>query len=398
METDFVAPVTHRKPYVAGLDGIRAVAVIAVLFAHSVIRDQGLPHLNTPGREAGYTGVTLFFVLSGYLITSLLIREEDTTGTVSLRLFYIRRALRLLPAVWLYLLVVAALKLTMGLPNQPWYDFVSCLFYFRNLIGRGSETGHLWTLSLEEQFYFLWPLVFVYLAHQNRARLMLAAATSVGITFWRVYAANHGAAFGTLYIRPDFRFDGPLSGCILALVLRIAPQWVEWLNCTSLRSATLANVAMAGLVFWVALGIEEHVYPGLGPTIAGVLAVALILSQLGAPSLGSSWLTWWPLLMIGRISYGVYLWQGLFLSFRNDPLDKLRHFPIGILLTFTAATLSYFLLEKPLLSLKDRRFHKPCVAEVGAVGNFRRAHDGEARVELKVSDPTNSSEVARLGH
>ena len=131
--------VSPNQDHIPGLDGIRALAIGLVLFAHSVIYDT-FSHLRSIGTGAGYAGVAVFFVLSGYLITTLLLREEERTGSISLRLFYLRRALRLFPALWLYLLVVSLIWFSGLLPHHPWHSFASSLLYVRNLVGRGHET------------------------------------------------------------------------------------------------------------------------------------------------------------------------------------------------------------------------------------------------------------------
>ena len=160
MGTDRVRPSFRDRVYVPGLDGVRALAVGLVIFEHSVVFDQ-FSHFGSVGLSGGHTGVALFFVLSGYLITTLLLREEERTGFISLRFFYIRRALRLFPALWLYLFVVAVLTLAGWLPHNPWHSFFSSLLYFRNIVGRGHETDQLWSLSIEEQFYIIWPLILI---------------------------------------------------------------------------------------------------------------------------------------------------------------------------------------------------------------------------------------------
>jgi peptidoglycan/LPS O-acetylase OafA/YrhL len=355
--------IIKQKGHIPGLDGVRAIAVILVLFCHSVIFDQ-FSDLHYIGVGAGYTGVTVFFVLSGYLITTLLLREEEQTGRISLRLFYIRRALRLFPALWAYLLVLALIKLIRGLPNDPWHSFVTSLFYVRNLVGRGHATGHLWTLSIEEQFYLLWPLALVSLAilvlpRRNVARLLLALVAIGGITAWRMYAAGKGlASIGTLYIRTDFRFDSPLFGCALALALSVAPMKIKWVNSTGLRCAVLALMGVGGLALWVAFRLDDHVYPGADTTVVCLLSVVLVLSQIGVQGRISNLLAWGPLVMIGQISYGVYLWQGLFLGPLDEGVAITRVFPVGLILSFAFALVSYWFLEKPLLRLKDRKFHK----------------------------------------
>ncbi|MGL4423488.1 MAG: acyltransferase family protein [Gemmataceae bacterium] len=344
--------------YIPGLDGIRAMAIGLVLFSHSVIYDQ-LNSLRSIGLGAGYTGVAIFFVLSGYLITRILLREEERTGTISLRFFYLRRALRLFPALWLYLLVVGLIWLAGGLPHHPWHSFVSSFFYVRNLVGRGHETDHLWSLSIEEQFYLLWPLVLVFLPHRNRARLGVALVGLVAVTVWRVLAArSEWVSAGTLYIRSDFRFDAPLYGCTIALAQHVYPKAMQWINGSGLRSTALACAGTTGLLAWVGLRLGESIVPGFDSTIVCLLGVVLILSQVGVPSRGSRWFAWRPLVWIGQISYGLYLWQQLFLGPLIPGFDTLRVFPIGLIVTFAIAIVSYRYFELPLIRLKDRRFHR----------------------------------------
>jgi len=340
-----------------------------VLFSHNVIYDR-FTHLR-PFAVAGFIGVGVFFVLSGFLITTLLLREEERTGSISLQLFYLRRALRLFPALWLYLLVIGLIWLSGGLPDHPWHSLVSSLLYVRNFVGRGHETGHLWSLAIEEQFYLLWPLVLVGLPRRNRLRLAIALGGLVSVTLWRVCAARAGlVSAGALYIRSDFRFDGPLFGCALALALRVAPRAVTWSNSTALRSGLLAVAGTAGIAAWVGLRLNYLVYPGTDTTVVCLLGVMLILSQIGARGRGSDWLAWRPLVMVGQVSYGMYLWQQLFLGPSTQGFETIRAFPVGLLATFAVAVTSYWCLEKPILRLKDRKFHK----QVGRAGSSAAAY------------------------
>ncbi len=339
--------------HVPGLDGIRAFAICLVLLSHSVIFGQ-FSSLRLVGLGGGYVGVAVFFVMSGYLITTLLLKEEDRTGGISLRAFYLRRALRLFPALWLYLLVVGAFCLAGQLPNHPWHSFVASLLYVRNFIGRGNETDHLWSLSIEEQFYLLWPVILVYLARRNSTRLGVALSGIAAVTAWRLLAANAGlASAGALYIRSDFRFDAPLFGCALALAIKVAPQLVNWSNSTPLRSSLLAAAGATGLIVWVVFRLGEKVYPGSGDTFVYLLSLMLLLSQVGVRR-SPGWFAWGPLVKLGQISYGVYLWQQFFLGPRVAPFYTVRTFPIGLLATLAVAATSYWLLERPLLRLKDR--------------------------------------------
>jgi peptidoglycan/LPS O-acetylase OafA/YrhL len=349
---------SRHQGHIPGLDGIRALAIGLVLFSHSVIYDN-FSYLSPIGPGAGYAGVAVFFVLSGFLITTLLLREEERMGCVSLRLFYVRRALRLFPALWLYLLIVGLIWIFGRLPHHPWHSFVTSVFYVRNLVGRGHETDHLWSLSIEEQFYLLWPLVMVGLRHRHIFRLMISLSVLVSITIWRVHAARTGlATTGALYIRTDFRFDAPLFGCALALLLQAAPPVITWMNSSPYWSGLLTVTGTLGLISWIGLRLSRFVYPGIDVTIIYLFGLTLILSQMGARGWVGDWLACKPLVSLGKVSYGVYLWQQLFLGPSTPGFERIRVFPHGLIATFLVALVSYWCLEKPLLRIKDRRFHK----------------------------------------
>ena len=257
------------------------------------------------------------------------------------------------------MLVVSLIWFSGLLPHHPWHSFASSLLYVRNLVGRGHETDHLWSLAIEEQFYLLWPLVLVGLPGRNRVRLVFALGTLVSVTLWRVFAARAGlVSAGALYIRSDFRFDGPLFGCALALALRVAPRAVTWSNSTALRSGLLAVAGVAGITAWVGLRLNYKVYPGTDTTVVYLLGLMLVLSQIGARGRGSDWLAWRPLVMMGQVSYGIYLWQQLFLGPETQGFQTIRAFPVGLFASFAVAATSYWCLEKPILRLKDRKFHQ----------------------------------------
>lgn len=340
--------------HVAGLDGVRGLAILLVLCSHSVIYTNA-GGLRPNGLVAGYAGVAVFFVLSGYLITTLLLREEQLEGHIELRAFYARRALRLFPALWLYLLVVFGLWIAGRLPEHPWHSFVTSLFYVRNLVGRGHETDHLWSLALEEQFYLLWPVFLCCVPARGRRRLWIVAGVIAAITIWRLTAAQFGLASpGTLYIRTDFRGDAPLFGCAIAMALHTFPEKAARFQSTC-QSGVCSALGVAALAAWIGWPLGDERFPGLGSTVLGLCGSLLVISQAVSPSRVSRWLSWRPLVMLGRISYGVYLWQQLFLG-PPTALVPLRGALIGLVATLTAAALSYWCLERPILRFKERRF------------------------------------------
>ncbi|QVL33802.1 acyltransferase [Telmatocola sphagniphila] len=357
MKKDDDDPAPSKEKHFPGLDGIRGLAIGLVLFSHSVIYDQ-FTGLRSYGLLSGHSGVSIFFVLSGYLITMLMLLEEGKTGRVSLRLFYIRRSLRLFPALWIYLGTICIIWIGGALPHHPWHSFISSLFYFRNLVGQGHETAHLWSLSIEEQFYVFWPLLFILLKRRNKTRLIIVCGLILLITLWRVYAATAGlASDGALYIRSDFRFDSPLYGCMLAMAQRVWPISFNALISSNRTRSILEATGLLGLTLWIGFKLASFTYPGLDTSIVSILSLLLVLSQLKS-SEAFSLLSLNSLVCMGKISYGLYLWQQLFNGTLTGGFENIRIFPFGLIATFFVAALSYWLLEKPILGLKDRLYHK----------------------------------------
>jgi peptidoglycan/LPS O-acetylase OafA/YrhL len=362
-----------------GLDGLRALAVIAVLLYHG-----GLTWI--PG---GFLGVEVFFVLSGYLITALLLAEWRAHGSVALKAFWLGRARRLLPALYLVLVVTLAYAVVF-LPGEVaglrgdvfaalgyvtnWYLIFGHESYFE-AIGRPSLLKHLWSLAVEEQFYLLWPLV-------------VAIALSVGATRWRrrrvLALALAGAAASALlmallyrpemdpsrlYFGTDTRATGLLVGAALALVwapwrAALAPRFQSvqrrsrlrrrW-GWTAPRLLDVAGlVALGGLtLLCLRLGeFQPSLYRGGLATVALFTAVVIMASAHPYSRLGSGLLGCWPLRWIGLRSYGIYLWHWpIFMVTRpglDVPLDGWPLLALRFGLTLVLADLSYRYVETPV--------------------------------------------------
>ena len=340
--------------YVPVLDGLRAVSITLVLVGHLLT----MYPLSTRAMEVGFvlgrTGVSIFFVISGYLITGLLLREEESRGEISLRRFYARRALRIFPAAFTFLAALLLLQLTGWIRIRP-HDFIASVLYVRNLTGAGHETGHLWSLSLEEQFYLLWPLSFLLLRPGRRIAAVSGAIAAVCL--WRSYLVlSDKINPWVLQIRTDVRADTILIGCALALVARRYPHvklnsgvWARgWTP--AVAGFSLLSVALLAAPEWMRLA-----------TIQSTLVALLIgfvmlwfLHNPGAPA--SACLKAPAALIIGRLSYSLYLWQQLFLGPEEGTLRFVRWFPLNIVLTFVFACASYLLVERPALRFKARNF------------------------------------------
>jgi peptidoglycan/LPS O-acetylase OafA/YrhL len=298
---------------VLALDGLRGVAVLMVVLEHSWLLDPHVPY-------AGEAGVTVFFTMSGFLITRLLLEEHQQTGRIDFRKFYLRRALRLLPALYLMLAVSLAVwgadaaptvvVTVLNIANVPAADAGTLLF---------GPLHHMWSLAVEEQFYLVWPAALAALlltSLRHRLALVFCIAAIVGYalrwvafeemsykwayhsTITTTFAMLAGAAVAAGGLRPR-----PVLGSGLLLVLTFG-LWPE---------------TEAGAVF---------------ATGAAVIATVVLLGATGG------WLTWPPLRYVGRISYGWYLW--------HVPAQELIGGWWGSVVSFGVAVVSFHLLEQPL--------------------------------------------------
>ena len=313
------------------LDGLRGAAILVVLGAHT-----GVPGFASGG---GGAGVTLFFVLSGYLITSLLLAEKASSGRIDLRAFYVRRALRLFPALAAVLIVVATLLIAGLVPREATYGtdyrivFIGVIGYVANWVAVAGPSigmlGHTWSLAVEEQFYNLWPGLLLAGLRLGRSRLVLIVLLLVFLdTPYRLLLDVNGG-FMHVFVGTDTRGDALLLGCVLAL---LETRWHP----------------LVGLIGLIGVGVLAAVWPGdpgLGAQIVFIPAAAIVstLAVAGCPTL----LAWRPLAFIGKISYGLYLWHGLVIWWHLP-------WPVAASLSVAIACVSYFVLEKRFLRLKDR--------------------------------------------
>jgi peptidoglycan/LPS O-acetylase OafA/YrhL len=361
------------RGYVPALDGMRAVSIALVLASHLFIYGTHPGGVMAVATAAGSAGVTVFFVISGYLITTLLLAEERETGRISLRDFYARRALRIFPAYYACLAVLAALTFVQWLPATPAHDFWASALYVRNFVGRGHETAHFWSLAVEEHFYLLWPSLF--LLAPPRRRLALALGLVGAVCAWRtalVLTGNVGV--GALNVRTDLRVDSIVIGCALALLLARRPDAHRPLFARAGRLAALATVALA---LW-AVGYPFVPYAhAVGSTVSALLIAVVLHYVVTAPAGETSRvLSIAPLRTTGRLSYSLYLWQQVFMgpAWVAFGVATVRWFPLNLALTVAAAVASYTLIERPFLRLKTR-FSPRAQARPHAAATVKRAMD-----------------------
>jgi len=315
---------------IPSLDGLRAISIALVIAGHFFSQHPSLSFASGYGN----TGVRIFFVISGYLITTLLLREHEKTSTISLREFYIRRAYRILPAAFAYM--IPAMLLFWH--ELRWYHAAAAVLYVVNFdFARPWLIAHLWSLGVEEQFYFLWPSVLKKF-FQHRIAILLGVTVMAPVLSAVCYAFKvRGGGYGTFPIVAD----NLAVGCLLAMFVSRVPRINRGLALGMVLAIALipqfsADTRGRTLLMLFAL------WPLMNFCIAGVL---LHVVQHPYRILNLA-----PVTFLGRISYSLYLWQQLFFC---DPDPK--PMKIALPLAFGFACLSYYIVEQPMLRVRERR-------------------------------------------
>lgn len=288
-----------------------------------------------------------FFVISGFLITSILLKEYGKSGGIDLKRFYIRRAWRIFPAFYAYLLVTAALSVG-GLFLVPMRDFAIAGAYLTNFQPAPEwRLAHMWSLAVEEQFYLLWPVLIAAFGLSSMrfcgAALILAPACRVALL----------SIFGYESEAPIKWFpaicDALAAGCLLAGYRQ--RLWdARWYR-AAISSPLFLPLAAASIL---ALNRLRGSHPLLGWAIFESLLVFAIAGTIDhTVRFPPVWLNWTPISTVGAMSYSLYLWQQLFLN-RHDQAAWYAAFPVSLVLTCMAAAGSYYLIEQPCLRLRDK--------------------------------------------
>jgi peptidoglycan/LPS O-acetylase OafA/YrhL len=340
------------------LDGFRGLAVLLIIVHHLPVAVPYLFHRLTKG---GGFGVDAFFVLSGFLITAILLRDQNSGGRVRFGAFYRRRALRLLPALVVFLVVYVFYEAVTNLPkhHEP-SSALSILFYYSNTwLHRTPQSpglGQMWSLAVEEQFYFLWPLCFA-LFFGLRRRFSVTVALMVGliatVAIRRAILWNHGISWLWLYTRLFTRADALLVGCL------IAQFWVR--GKLPKRGMQVAGwIALAYFAFLVRRGAgDPFLYRG-GFTLIALTVGVILIAVLETDWVVNRFLRLPPLRAVGRVSYGLYIWH---LAIFNAVTRYGRFWNpwwqtiVALGLTAVATCASWFLVERPFLRWKDRLEH-----------------------------------------
>lgn len=348
-----------RERRIPSLDGWRALAIILVLASHWWA-SRNLPSLAWIGPLAhqGDLGVRIFFVLSGYLITRLIIAEYDRTGQFSLKDFYIRRSLRILPVYYLYLLILFGLQAA-GLYHDTATSWLGALTFTRNVLGSGlSATGHLWSLAIEEQFYLVWPITFAALNLKTRWRLAVAILVGVAVL---AFASRMVGCSGTGFVcqrvlgeKSVIKYADTLAiGCLAAVL-----EANRIKSFSAVTSTWLFHLGVLGLIGTALAGRRTGLEHSLLVSTQSILTMVAILgsTRADASPLFRMFNARWAV-GLGALSYSLYVWHMIFLAhFVGDGLGSVWFYDWRVwwFPSILAAAVSYTFYERPFLRLKSR--------------------------------------------
>ena len=345
----------RHLPYMPGLDGLRAFAVVGVV----------LYHADVSWMPAGFIGVDIFFVISGFLITSLLLSEHESRGGIWLGRFWLRRALRLLPALFLLLTVTMGIAV-LFLPDEVDRlrgDVVAGFFYFTNwdliardtsyfeAFGRPPILRHLWSLAIEEQFYIVWPvllgLALRFLPRRLTLGLIVAGIAGSTALMWSLFDPFEDPS--RLYFGTDTRVAGLLVGAAVAFLWRAGTE----LPARAKLPLDLVGVAaLAALAFLMVDSNEfaPFLYKG-GFLLVAILTAVVLVAAVHPLGLLGRGLGWFPIRWIGLRSYAIYLWHWpifMFARSQDVGLDGAELLALRVAITLVAAELSFRLVERPV--------------------------------------------------
>ena len=337
-------PRTNR---LSALDGLRGLCILAVMFGHL----SGTGGFPVSARTGGYLAfgslaLLVFFVLSGYLITGIILREQEKTGSVRLGRFFARRTLRMAPPYVAAVAGLAAVSALGWITLNPG-DVLYAITYTSNYhTDRAWPIAHTWSASVQEQFYVLWPLVLVFAGSRRAAiiaALTLLVVPVIRVAEWELFRWEIGHQFETIA-------DSMAAGCLLACVRPQLHRWPAYL--AVLRSRWFPIVPLVALA---ANMLQDHplVYFGAGITLV-ILCVTLSIDWLLTFTDGRvARVLDFPLLRgIGLISYSLYLWQQPFLNRSSGA--AISQFPLNLVLAFAAGLVAFYLVERPSMRLRDR--------------------------------------------
>jgi peptidoglycan/LPS O-acetylase OafA/YrhL len=349
--------INDKTRNIPSLDGMRAISIALVLIGHSneiVSRFTKIPQGCL--LALAHTGVMVFFVISGFLITNLLMKECNATGDIRLKRFYLRRAFRIFPPFYVYLGIIFLLTLV-GVFHAALQTFLAAALYSTNYyVGRDAGfigVQHIWSLSIEEQFYLLWPALLLWLGRRKSislALVILLVSPLVRAITYQFLAPQNRAMVDRMF---HSSMDTIMFGCLLALLwrserfLKLARPLIADRTGSLLMGVAVVFLLVLDPVLNLRYRGGYHLLAGM--TLQGLAISAILLRVVHRPEkLSGRLLNVGAVRHIGIISYSLYLWQNIIIG------EWQRFFPFDLLALLAVAEASYWLVERPALRLRDR--------------------------------------------
>lgn len=348
--------------YIKGFDGLRAISISFVVLNHlgiqSMFPKDSFLYKNY-NLFSGTTGVMIFFAISGFLITSLLIREKKTNGKINLKFFFARRFLRLLPPLVVLFAVIGTL-MAMRLITPNYLGLTVSFFYLYNFSPYNlhvSELGHTWSLAVEEQFYFFWPFIINGISRlKGTIKVSLVLITTCLIAYYLypkpIYFHGKPHYLMNYFYADRFFIPACMPIMIGSLASLLLFQFEKTI--TAAFQEKYLFLILSFLSFFIQIAIPGMPEPLIRFFQSIGITGLLLWIYFNQHTVLVSILEWKPISFIGKISYGIYVYQGLFL--RTGPGGKLyiQQFPINIILTVIISILSYYLIEKNVIRYKSK--------------------------------------------